>query len=627
MSLTNIRSPNIDFESCYFYLPLTLSSCDISTLYFHMSAGNVQSLDFTETDADSIYLEGIDAPIVGFSDSLILLHSDYSSFGAVPIPSFPATVEHVHLNSNGSAILLPDSLPDGLKYFGVIDSRVECLPVLPNGLEYLAYADNLLSELCIPNYPSNPAFSYAGPTLPNGQPRFCSVLNSACPGVYPGISGTNFADLNANGMQDAGEPALLQTTVDISGGVGLVGTDASGYYEIGVPPGSYLIEPTSTYPYITGFSPSQHTANLPALGDADTLNDFGFLLIPNVNDLRANAYSQPARPGFENRVNLYYSNYGTVSATPTVSFSFDTDQSWVGSNPAPSSLSGNVATWNLTTMQLGESGMIQVDLYTDASVPLGTPLEHTLVLDPLAPDTTPNDNIHVITDTVVGSYDPNDKLLAPSLMTPPDVQAGLTPIEYTIRFQNTGTFAAERVVIVDTLSTDLQWNTFDFIGSSHPCTWHMLDGVLHFIFDPINLPDSTNDEPNSHGNVKFRILPSTQLQNGETVENIAHIIFDFNEAIITPPAIFTVDQSVAIEELSSETVRVYPNPAGDRLWLSTSQANGTVSDVEVLDLSGRLIKQLRNVSGGFDAEDLSVGTYLLRARVNDLEYTVPFVKR
>ena len=162
-------------------------------------------------------------------------------------------------------------------------------------------------------------------------------------------------------------------------------------------------------------------------------------------------------------------------------------------------------------------------LNTDVAVPLGTPIDHTLTALPQQPDTTLADNTATFSDVVVGSYDPNDKLLDPTSMTPLEVQAG-EHIEYTIRFQNTGTFPAERVVITDTLSSDLDWGSMEYISGSHDNTWFLQNGVLHFVHDPIFLPDSNSNEPASHGYVKFRMKPVSTLMIGEQIENIANSI-------------------------------------------------------------------------------------------------------
>ena len=73
-------------------------------------------------------------------------------------------------------------------------------------------------------------------------------------------------------------------------------------------------------------------------------------------------------------------------------------------------------------------------------------------------------------------------------------------IEYTIRFQNTGNDTAFTVVLRDTLDKHLDWTTFKPILASHPYeTFLYKDGAVEFSFKEILLPDSTTNEPLSHG--------------------------------------------------------------------------------------------------------------------------------
>ena len=68
---------------------------------------------------------------------------------------------------------------------------------------------------------------------------------------------------------------------------------------------------------------------------------------------------------------------------------------------------------------------------------------------------------------IVGSYDPNDKLVSPAGFTDQHYVAPGTRMEYTIRFQNTGTFMAFTVKVIDTLSADLDVATFEMMSASH----------------------------------------------------------------------------------------------------------------------------------------------------------------
>ena len=81
---------------------------------------------------------------------------------------------------------------------------------------------------------------------------------------------------------------------------------------------------------------------------------------------------------------------------------------------------------------------------------------------------TANDS-YVIERTVTGSYDPNDKTAVTSSRSAEGLYLIDTDeyLDYTIRFQNTGTDTAFTVVITDTLSADLDMSSFQSLISSH----------------------------------------------------------------------------------------------------------------------------------------------------------------
>jgi uncharacterized repeat protein (TIGR01451 family) len=165
-------------------------------------------------------------------------------------------------------------------------------------------------------------------------------------------------------------------------------------------------------------------------------------------------------------------------------------------------------------------------------------------------------------------------------------------LDYLIRFQNTGTYPAARVVITDTLSSDLDASSFHFIASSHPCTWSMERAVLYFIFDPIYLPDSALNEPGSHGFVRFSIKPIPSLADGAQVSNTANIYFDFNEPVITEPSIFQVDMGASVSEHGAPGAHIWPNPATDVLVIDLPSAMGTKGRCVVYDAMGRQMLQV-----------------------------------
>lgn len=565
---------------------------------------HISDLDLSSTTASQLYFSEV-----------------FSTDGTL---SWPSSVDRIDTNF-GALEGSIGPFPETLRVLIIDLTYLRCIPTLPDGLEQLT--NSFPGGSCLPNWPSSLNYALiASVVYDSSNAPLCSVLNSTCPGSYPGIAGRVFHDLNENSSFDIGEPGLPQATVTLQPNGNMVSCATDGTWEIGVAPGSYTISAASNYPYIQSIAPASHVADVPNMGDTDTNNDFAVTLTPDIQDLRAYMYADPARPGFDNQVYLRCENYGTTEVDATLTLTFDADQSWLGSSVTPASQTGNAATWSFPAMPIGSVQQIVVDLNTAANVPLGTSIVHTLIADPVVSDETALDNTATCTDSVVGSYDPNDKLLSPARLTPDEVAAGSTPIEYTIRFQNTGTFHAERVVILDTLSNDLQWESMTFVASSHDQHWYITDGVLHVIHNDINLPDSTTDEPASQGFFTFRMLPKTNLGDGSVITNIAHIVFDFNEPIITPPAVFTVDVDAAVSEVQgTRTVLLSPNPAHDRIQVRMAAA-GTALYV-ITDLLGRTRSTgLLQPDGWIDVGSLTDGVYFLEVAYGPQRRVERFVK-
>jgi uncharacterized repeat protein (TIGR01451 family) len=255
--------------------------------------------------------------------------------------------------------------------------------------------------------------------------------------------------------------------------------------------------------------------------------------------------------------------------------------------PEPTSVSGDTIRWSIPGLPIMSTTGVFVFTRTPASVPIGTPLQHVASILPVENDTLPTDNRYTLLDTVVGSYDPNDKLVTPRSITPQQALNG-TRVTYTIRFQNTGNFHAERVLLIDDLPATLDLTSFRFEGASHPHTWSIVDGELKVLFDGIMLPYASQNEPGSHGFFSFSIATLPDLAD-EHIWNRAFIYFDFNAPIITPWC------DLSVEELPTST-RTYdgasfiavPNPADDHLMIRHSQ-DGTITEVSLLSLDGRVI--------------------------------------
>ena len=130
---------------------------------------------------------------------------------------------------------------------------------------------------------------------------------------------------------------------------------------------------------------------------------------------------------------------------------------------------------------------------------------------------------------IVNSYDPNDKAVFPDGIT----NASYDWFTYTIRFQNTGNAPAQLVYILDTLDQYLDESSFQLLAYSHEPEIQIEGKRTKFYFRNINLPDSVNDEPNSHGFIQYKIKRISNLGTGAQIRNTAYIYFDYNTPVKT----------------------------------------------------------------------------------------------
>ncbi len=219
----------------------------------------------------------------------------------------------------------------------------------------------------------------------------------------------------------------------------------------------------------------------------------------------------------------------------------------------------------------------------------------------------------------IGSYDPNDKTGYPLGYDIQNYIEQNQPLEYHIRFQNTGTDTAFNVVIKDILDTTLlDLASLQVGASSHPYRFDLYDGnLLQFTFDNIQLPDSNINEPASHGFVRFTIDQKLNNPIGSTLQNTADIFFDFNTAITTNTTLHTIGKNFILFNIVNTTpiqkeniyVKIFPNPFMES---ARFEVEGEFSDLTfiVTDALGRVVEE-RSVASEFifERQNLPSGTY------------------
>jgi uncharacterized repeat protein (TIGR01451 family) len=381
------------------------------------------------------------------------------------------------------------------------------------------------------------------------------------------IKGKVFLDSNLNGILDNGEPPF--------GNVYVKETPSNQYTWINsnTPDGKYVIKTTTgshtvmlqNVPQYYTAVPATHTAVFTLPGQVDSLNDFAIQLTSNVNDLQIWIWtSTPPRPGFMSTIYIRYRNVGTNIANGYVQFDFDNNYSFMNSSPMYDTYSGNTITWNFTNLLPGSYGnMINTTFLLPSSVAVGTNLQSIAKVYPITGDVTPANNTAILNEIVVASCDPNNKIIDPTTpLLVEDIENGL-PLIYTVRFQNTGNFTAENIMIVDTLDPFLDPQSLEVLEASHPYDFLLCDqNILRFTFDSIMLPDSASDELLSHGYVRYSAKPMATITPADTIENTAFIFFDYNDPVVTN-TVYTIfrDTTTEINEiLFNDQVKIFPNP-------------------------------------------------------------------
>lgn len=217
--------------------------------------------------------------------------------------------------------------------------------------------------------------------------------------------------------------------------------------------------------------------------------------------------------------------------------------------------------------------------------------------------------------TVIGSYDPNDiTVLEGNEIFIEDADKYL---HYLIRFQNTGTASAINVRVEHILDDKLNFSTMQLESLSHNGRVEIENQTdVNFIFNNINLSDSTDDEPNSHGYIAFKIKPKTNVQVGDIISGVADIYFDFNPQIITNTVNTEIVNTLSIDEVSAETVKLYPNPAKDLLWINSKKS---IENVKLFNNLGQLLYLSTNTNS-INLSRFKSGVYIIELQFYNKAY-------
>jgi uncharacterized repeat protein (TIGR01451 family) len=433
------------------------------------------------------------------------------------------------------------------------------------------------------------------------------------------LSGTVFIDKNKNGIKDTDEKGFPNAKVFLSNAGAFTTSDSLGNY-------AFLadLKATDTLKASIDSKYATYTPQYLLVSQSDTVKNIGVFIPSNLQDLVVNGTAiTPPRSGFTNSYLLTYKNAGAITKSGKVTLAYNAKQTYIEATQAPTSNVNNTLSWDYANLQPNESRTLKVTFKTAADVPIRTQLTNVATIEPIATDTFKTDNVDSLYQTVVGSYDPNDKQVSfLNTRQTPSVIDPNTELTYTIRFQNTGNYQADFVRVTDTLSDKLDLTSLRVLATSHNYTLSVKNkNVLQFEFNPIYLPDSTTNEKESHGFIKFAIKPKKTLTKDEVIKNTAYIFFDYNPAIITN-TVETANQKVngLFTPSVLESLSVFPNPTNGEISFSLDKYQGKALSINVYSIDGKLMMNKHTVGEAvnrINGESLRNGLYVLQVRVGD----------
>jgi len=472
---------------------------------------------------------------------------------------------------------------------------------------------------------------------------------------YCTISGHVYLDANTNCSFDSGENGIENIMVHCSG-YGYTFTDANGYYSFQVPTGTYTItEQLNQYYPLSSCQNTSKTVNVTAATGCNTVVDISYDM-NIIHDLKIVTINStlPPIPGNNYQQKIIVKNEGTVTESG-VQFGYEHDGQLPFSNSTSTSLLqlNNVTApyaysiqTGFPTLNPGDADVMLMNYSTPTNIPLGTEVVFNDTVTDVVPiatawllDYSPWDNVNKYETTVIGSYDPNYKEVYPKgLGTEGFIPSSTTEFDYTIHFQNEGTYYAQNIDVTDQLDAELDWTTLRPGYSDYEYTTTVSEtGLVTFTFENIQLPwKNAYGDALSSGLINYSIKRKANNPQGTKFTNTANIYFDYNSPITTNTTLNTLNDAIfaSTEEITEDvttllSVDIYPVPTNGDVTIRINNASiSEIATVTIIDLIGNVVVA-ESVSLGLGTTNvtqslshLTKGTYIARIQLENGMYVV-----
>jgi len=546
-------------------------------------------------------------------NTLTILDCEYNQLTS--LPTLPNSINGLRIGYNQISSI--SALPSNMFYFQINNNNISCLVNLPNSSN-ASISNNSLT--CVPNQTS---YSLGLP--------LCLELDTInnpnnCPGVN--ISGIVYSDLDNNCSfytNDLRSQNIPIKIYDTQNNLLAQCYTINGVYSFAnLFPDTFQVKIDTTNLPVSIACGQSNAQSVTINTSNQTTQNINFPVICNeaydgiVQSVGRSGWVFPGQThtlqtNVTNNSTWYNIQCDTNDYSGTVSIQVNGPVSFVATAAGALTpiVSGNTYTYAISDFNTLNPNSFGLRLITDTTAQANDPIcvHVEISTNPIDADTT--NNVYDFCYNVFNSYDPNMKEVYPVNVLP-----GYDDwFTYTIHFQNTGNAPAFNIRLRDTLDTQLDLNTFEVLGYSHPATVTVSGNILTVRFNSIMLPDSTSDYEGSMGYFQYRIKPTPNLPNGSQISNTAYIYFDYNAPIITNTTANNFEFPVKISSIvsSENSFSLFPNPS---TGVFTFKDTKNLNSVEVYSVLGEKILSQTNQKT-INLSGFSKGVYF--ARINGLQ--------
>ncbi len=484
------------------------------------------------------------------------------------LPALPQTMNQLLVHNNPQLTCLPplnNITSSNFSDFNISNTAITCLP-------------NVIQHPNVANFP-------AIDTMP-----ICDVINANNCTVGWTIQGTAYFDIDNNCATTSGNIVSHNMKVkllDASNNLlQQVYTNGAGNFSFNQNTGTYNLQiDTSNLPYSVLCPQNNNLAlTLNTTNPISQNNNFQLVCEPgfDVGVTSVNRIGGLIFPGQQSTIRVKAGdivsilnntpcNTNSLSGVVKVKMSGPAQYISPAGGALTPTISNDTLIYSIADFSLVNAHTdFVINMLTDTTAQAWQQVCFEVWVTPTAGDNNTSNNYLAQCFTVINSYDPNIKEVSPQHIE----QAG-DWLTYTIHFQNTGTAPAFNIRVKDTLSSLLDWASFQLLDYSHEVfTQIFQNGIVHFNFLNIMLPDSMSNPEGSKGYVQFKIKTQSNLLPPINIPNTAAIYFDFNEPIITN----TVNTLYCVPETVSVSFTLCP---GDTLTIygNNYSASGTYQSI------------------------------------------------